>query len=345
MQDPQLAAMMSTMNPQQQQMFMQQMQQMQMSSYMTNQYSAPPASSMQYSTNSMFPPSSAPITKPYSKPPAEPAPTAPPKRGKLAVKLKPEERGTYSSMYDLACPTGTSKIEGKDAVAFLRRSGLPKDVLKQIWEISAKSNASSLVRDEFYIALRLVALAQADKEVSERAIMIDIDAPLPRFDAPAGSYENSPAHVPDYAAAPSPSGGPDEEKYAISDPDLQRYLKLYNSMDKEQRGFLDSDQMKLLLQKTHLPAEVTGTLWNVCDEQGTGSFPKPVAIIAIHFSVLSLRKVPLPRSIPEELKRKVFSQLGGGPAKPAAGNTVAARTAASMMEAFGQPGGSGPAAA
>lgn len=54
---------------------------------------------------------------------------------------------------------GENRVGGKEAVAFFKRSGLPVDTLKTIWKIAARTSNEYLSRDEFYIALRLVAYA------------------------------------------------------------------------------------------------------------------------------------------------------------------------------------------
>ena len=44
-------------------------------------------------------------------------------------------------------------------MAFFKRSGLSTDVLKNIWLIAARTSNEYLTRDEFYVALRLIAYA------------------------------------------------------------------------------------------------------------------------------------------------------------------------------------------
>jgi epidermal growth factor receptor substrate 15 len=59
-----------------------------------------------------------------------------------------------------ADPSGNNKVGGKEGVAFFKRSGLEKDVLRNIWLLAAKTSNEYLMRDEFYLALRLIAYAQ-----------------------------------------------------------------------------------------------------------------------------------------------------------------------------------------
>jgi hypothetical protein len=40
---------------------------------------------------------------------------------------------------------------------FFKQSGLPVEKLKDIWAIAAKTSKEYLTRDEFYVALRLIA--------------------------------------------------------------------------------------------------------------------------------------------------------------------------------------------
>lgn len=104
---------------------------------------------------------------------------------RLNVKLTKEERGYYSNLFELASGNkeGVSKIEGREAADFLKKSGVSKDLLKNIWSISAQTNLSWLERDEFYVALRLIALAQNNMPVEEKSIIYNEPVPpLPKFD-------------------------------------------------------------------------------------------------------------------------------------------------------------------
>jgi hypothetical protein len=219
----------------------------------------------------------------------------PTKAEKLRVNLTSSERGTYSNLFDINCPRGSTEIDGPDAAAFLARSGLPKTTLKSIWSIAAQSNPRALNKEDFYIALRLVALAQAGKEVSEKAIRTNVGAPIPRFEGEMGSRGMNRAE--DNAA-----------KYTITNDEMQKYIAICNNVDTEQKGYLSTAEANLVLQKTHLPSNITSTLKMICDEQGTGRFPLATAVIMIHLGVLS-KKVPLPKSIPADLRRRVESYV------------------------------------
>ena len=52
---------------------------------------------------------------------------------------------------------GDSRLESQKAVQFLMTSGLEVAKLREIWPIAARTSNDYLLKEEFYIALRLVA--------------------------------------------------------------------------------------------------------------------------------------------------------------------------------------------
>ena len=102
---------------------------------------------------------------------------------RLILKATQEEKGYFSSLYEMADTTMSGKLEGKVAANFLKKSGLPKETLKKIWLIAAQTNPHFIEKDEFYVALRLVALAQNNMECSAESIRLNHPIPpLPKFD-------------------------------------------------------------------------------------------------------------------------------------------------------------------
>ena len=55
-------------------------------------------------------------------------------------------------------------------MVFFKKSGLPVDKLKEFWKISARTSNEYLTRDEFYIALRLIAYEQNGIPATEESI-------------------------------------------------------------------------------------------------------------------------------------------------------------------------------
>ena len=76
------------------------------------------------------------------------------------VLLSPQEKSAYGELWKEADESGEGKIFGGAAVAFLKKSGQPKDTLKNIWAICDVQRNGYLERNEFNLALRLIAMAQ-----------------------------------------------------------------------------------------------------------------------------------------------------------------------------------------
>lgn len=115
---------------------------------------------------------------------------------RLSVKLTKEEKGYYSNLFQMVCREGDSRVEGKDGATFLKRSGLSREVLKKIWTMSAQTNLSWLERDEFYVAMRLIALTQNNMLADEKSIILnDPIPPLPKFDLKVKAEPQQPQSV------------------------------------------------------------------------------------------------------------------------------------------------------
>ena len=99
---------------------------------------------------------------------------------KLKAILNNNERGYYSSLLSQADPVNANSVQGKEAVTFFKRSGLSIYVLKKIW-LLASSNNESLDREEFYVALKLIAFSQNNIEVSAESLAKNIPTALQKF--------------------------------------------------------------------------------------------------------------------------------------------------------------------
>jgi len=89
-------------------------------------------------------------------------------------------------LLEQANPTGDNKVQGREAVMFFKKSGLPVDKLKEFWRIASRTSPEFLTKEEFYVCLRLIAYAQNGISASEESIKMNLDAPnLPNFDDPS----------------------------------------------------------------------------------------------------------------------------------------------------------------
>ena len=96
-------------------------------------------------------------------------------------------------MYSIANPEGGNQLTAAQAVVFFQKSGLPNQKLGEVWNIAAQTSNDFLTRDEFYVALRIIAYMQSGKRADAEAIRLEIEAPLPNFDGgePVGTARSS----------------------------------------------------------------------------------------------------------------------------------------------------------
>ena len=96
---------------------------------------------------------------------------------KLHVQLTNEENILYNKLYNILDNNNQGRILAKPAANFMKKSGLDKATLKNIWLIAAQTDNTQMDKDEFFVALRLIALAQNNMPFS--AENIDRNNPIP----------------------------------------------------------------------------------------------------------------------------------------------------------------------
>ncbi|XP_050145657.1 uncharacterized protein LOC126621284 isoform X9 [Malus sylvestris] len=101
------------------------------------------------------------------------------------------------------------RISGNEAVAFFQGSGLPKQVLAQIWAHADQRQTGFLGRAEFYNALRLVTVAQSKRELTPEMVKAALYGPAAaKIPAPKINLAATPApQFNSAAAAPATQGG------------------------------------------------------------------------------------------------------------------------------------------
>lgn len=124
-------------------------------------------------------------------------------RETLKVNLVNQEKGYYSNMFKIANPEESTNLPASQAVIFFSKSGLPMAKLRDVWTISAQTSNDYLTRDEFYIALKLIAYAQNGIRSDAEAIRLKLESPLPTFDGSGSS--GPPKQQPVQNPLPDPS--------------------------------------------------------------------------------------------------------------------------------------------
>jgi len=91
----------------------------------------------------------------------------------------PDQLNYFNFLFSVGDPGRIGVLNGGSAVIFLRRSGLPDAMLRTIWELADSKKLGFLSLSDFYIAMRLVSLAQSGQYVSMETLVATRLTPLP----------------------------------------------------------------------------------------------------------------------------------------------------------------------
>ncbi|XP_033635241.1 ralBP1-associated Eps domain-containing protein 1-like isoform X3 [Asterias rubens] len=97
--------------------------------------------------------------------------------------LSPKEQQCYSALFSTLDTESAGRIKTVEVFEFFLRSGLNPEVLQQIVEICGANRVGHFGRSQFYIALKLIAMAQnaIPLPVSKEMMVQGNEVPLPTF--------------------------------------------------------------------------------------------------------------------------------------------------------------------
>ena len=189
------------------------------------------------------------------------------------------EQKYYNSIYTKTDPTGSGRIEGRQAVALFRTSGVPVPTLKTIWELATPNKEDYLDKNRFFIALKLIALAQEGKPVSLQVIHEKVG--LPKFEG---------------IELPAPS-----DDWEVGENESTVYLNGFKKLSGD-KGFLTQAESKELLQRTQFPPEVLKRIWLLIG-LGSGNMNADQFVVAMQLIAKARGGVEVPEVLPQSLDK------------------------------------------
>ncbi|GJQ13582.1 hypothetical protein GpartN1_g5373.t1 [Galdieria partita] len=246
------------------------------------------------------------------------------------LQLSQQEEQQYSMLFREASK-GSGTVLGRDAVQFFGRAvNVDRATLRKIWDIADYRSAGELRREEFYIALRLLAIAQLGYEVSKKTLKQFIGKELiPELKG----YSMEPAHPPipvgmyptNNVTHPSPTTGipasypnqtMQQDFWELKPADCKKIDHQFAEMDKPKKGFLAGSKVAGKLAESGLPRPVLKRIWELADVTLDGKLDYIEFRIAMALVNGSKQGYPLPPSLPaslhpERLKRIPFARKTG----------------------------------
>uniref|UniRef100_A0A8C4IQI4 Epidermal growth factor receptor pathway substrate 15 n=1 Tax=Dicentrarchus labrax TaxID=13489 RepID=A0A8C4IQI4_DICLA len=188
----------------------------------------------------------------------------------------------YDKYYRQVDPTGSGRVAAADAALFLKRSGLADLVLGKIWDLADSERKGSLNKQQFFIALRLVACAQNGLEVALKSLNVAV--PPPKF------HDTS---------SPLLAGG-----VAVDIPwvvkEKLKFDSIFDSLGPV-GGILTGDKVKPVLLNSKLPVDILGRVWELSDIDRDGMLDRDEFSVAMYLVYRALEGEPVPMSLPPPL--------------------------------------------
>ena len=208
------------------------------------------------------------------------------------------------------------KVNPGEVAAFLRFSGLSDQTLGKIWDLSDPDGNGFLDRTGVFVACKLVALSQANREITVESILDD-DCNAPFF----GDKTAPGAKV---AAAPKGTPAP-SINFLVKPDEKRKYDTLFDQL-RPQNGLLPGDKVRNVMMGSKLPVSMLGKIWDLSDQDKDGLLDRYEFTVAMHLVYRSLQGDMIPDQLPVELsKEKVPQPLSGPVALPDLYNGAVAR--------------------
>ncbi|GEQ71263.1 hypothetical protein JCM33374_g4944 [Metschnikowia sp. JCM 33374] len=237
--------------------------------------------------------------------------------------LTQEERELYSRLFKALDPESSGIVTGEKARTTFEKSGLPANILGEIWQLADVNNLGFLTQFGFCHAMRLIGYTQAGHFPT--AQLAETPGPLPKFaDLPSppsqllrsqstnGSLlQPQPSSlVPQNTATQQTL--PQAPIAPVSPTDYEKFTQIYVKTTGSKMASLDGNSAKSILMKAKLPTVTLGQIWSLVDVNNRGFLDLPSFVMAMHLihGLLSGTLKQLPPFLPEHVWKSVDFPIG-----------------------------------
>ncbi|XP_054646268.1 epidermal growth factor receptor substrate 15 isoform X3 [Dunckerocampus dactyliophorus] len=190
----------------------------------------------------------------------------------------------YDKYYRQVDPRGSGRVAAADAALFLKRSGLADLVLGKIWDLADSEGKGFLNKQQFFIALRLVACAQNGLEVALKSLNVAV--PPPKF-----HETNSPLLA---------GGTATDLPWVVKPEEKLKFDSIFDSLGPV-GGMLIGDKVKPVLLNSKLPVDILGRVWELSDIDRDGMLDRDEFSVAMYLVYRALEGESVPMSLPPPL--------------------------------------------
>ncbi|ELQ38625.1 EF hand domain-containing protein [Pyricularia oryzae Y34] len=193
-----------------------------------------------------------------------------------------DEKRYYGQLFRQADTDGVGVVTGDVAVKFFDKTRLESRILGEIWQIADQENRGFLTPAGFGIVLRLIGHAQAGREPTPEVALQP--GPLPRFDGIniPGLAPQTSGSGPGPAAMPLQAQGTGVRIPPLTPEKAAQYAGLFEQQNLAPGNMLPGDQARQIFERSGLPTEVLGRIWQLADTEQRGALVQTEFIIAMH---------------------------------------------------------------
>ncbi|KAG2224226.1 hypothetical protein INT45_000255 [Circinella minor] len=225
--------------------------------------------------------------------------------------LTPQELNAYTQYFRATSRSQQDVVTGLEAVQFFATSGVPNQILSDIWEAADRDNVGYLTPETFAIALKLIACAQHGKEVTEPVLATSV--PLPQFEGL--KLDNNNIVISTIPSSNSPAIATQKQPQQADGPGMrltsaerEKYISIFR-VHQPVDGVLDATNAKNIFMKSKLSNETLGQIWNLADVRQAGNLNQTEFAIAMHY-IAKLMDGTL-STLPTELPSSVYATANG----------------------------------
>ncbi|KAK5578335.1 hypothetical protein RB653_008005 [Dictyostelium firmibasis] len=193
------------------------------------------------------------------------------------AQVPPAQKVYYEELFQIA-DADKDGVVGLSDASFFRNSMLSNEVLRDIWQLSDVNNGYLNIED-FFVALKLVSLAQMGAPVTLDSIKLIPVIPPPKLN-----------DIP-----------PLKNDWIIGNSEKQNYIDLFNKYDEDSDGFILGTQAKTIFGTSGLPTKMLSHIWNLSDVGKDQKLDCQEFIIATFLIRSVLKGYELPNKLPESL--------------------------------------------
>ncbi|KAI1201977.1 hypothetical protein F5X97DRAFT_271537 [Nemania serpens] len=216
--------------------------------------------------------------------------------GPLNLNLSPEEKRVYGLLFHQADTESVGVVTGEVAVQFFEKTRLDSRILGEIWQIADRENRGFLEATGFGLALRLIGHAQAGREPTPELGLQQ--GPLPKFDGINIGPPPPPAPLQQQASGTTPIRIP-----PLTPEKVSQYAAIFENQSL-QNGLLPGGPAKTIFEKSQLPNDVLGRIWQLADTEQRGGLVLTEFVIAMH--LLTSMKTGALRALPAILPAALY---------------------------------------